>query len=206
MSAAAASGAMSAPADHPIHPLLAERWSPYAFDPRPVPAADLHSIFEAARWSPSSYNEQPWRFIVATSADPAAHARVLSCLVEPNQAWAKHAPVLALGCHTTVFERNGQPNRAAAHDLGQAAAQLSIEAVSRGLRVHQMIGILPDRARELFKVPAGAEVLTGIAIGYAAAPGQGPAELSGRDAARRPRKPLKDFLFSGEWGRPAPGT
>lgn len=198
-------GASSRPAatDHAIHELMRHRWSPYVFDTRPVATADLHAIFEAARWAPSSYNEQPWRYIVGTIDRPSEHARVLSCLVEANQAWAKHAPVLALGCHSTTFSRNGQPNKAAAHDLGQASAQLSLEAVARGLMVHQMIGIVPERARELFKVPSGVEVLTGLAIGYPGDPSSGPKELADRDAARRPRMPIREFVFGGTWGDPA---
>src|SRR5262245_11434908 len=104
--------------DHPIHELLASRWSPCAFSDRPVADADLRSLFEAVRWSASSYNEQPWRYIVATSADREEFERLLSCLVEPNQEWAKTAPVLALGCTSLNFARNGQPNAAALHDLG----------------------------------------------------------------------------------------
>jgi len=192
--------------DHPVHDLVRHRWSPYVFDTRPVSKADLHAIFEAARWAPSSYNEQPWRFIVASREDAKAHAKVLSCLVDANQAWAKNAPVLALGCHTTAFVRNGNPNKAAAHDLGQAAAQLSLEAVSRGLMVHQMIGILPDKARELFSVPQGVEVLTGLAVGYPGDPSGVAPDMASRDAARRPRMALRDFVFGDEWGKPALGA
>jgi len=192
------------PADtaHPIHALVAGRWSPYAFDSRPVSASDLASLFEAARWAPSSYNEQPWRYIVGTREKPEAHARVLSCLVEANQAWAKHAPVLALGCFVTTFAKNGQPNKAAAHDLGAASAMLSIEAAARGLVVHQMIGIVPERARELFSVPTGVEVHTGLAIGYAGDASALPAAVAPRDAARRPRRSTTEFVFGDGWGTP----
>src|SRR3954451_1297373 len=113
--------------DHPIHELLARRWSPYAFADRPVPEDDLRSLFEAARWAASSYNEQPWRYVVATKADPEQFARLLSCLVEGNQAWAEAAPVLALGCTSLNFALNGKPNAAAAHDLGIASASLTLE-------------------------------------------------------------------------------
>src|SRR5262245_52848056 len=102
--------------DHPIHELLAKRWSPYAFADRTVSADDLRSLFEAARWAASSYNEQPWRYIVATKANPADFERLLSCLVEPNQFWAKAAPALALGCISPTFVLNGKPNAAAEHD------------------------------------------------------------------------------------------
>ena len=190
--------------DHPVHDLLARRWSPYAFADRPVAKEDLLSLFEAARWAPSSYNEQPWSYLVATREDPEEFGRLLSCLVEGNQSWAKAAPVLALGCTTLNFVLNGQPNAAAVHDLGLASASLVLEATARGLAVHQMIGILPDRARELYQVPEGVRPLTGLAIGYAGDPAALPEPLRPRDAARRPRKPLADFLFGGRWGTTAP--
>src|SRR5215472_11881506 len=109
-----------APTDHPVHDLIASRWSPYAFADRPVSRDDLLSLFEASRWAPSSYNEQPWSYVVATKEDPEDFKKLLSCLVDANQTWAKAAPVLALGCTTLNFARNGQPNAAAIHDLGLA--------------------------------------------------------------------------------------
>jgi nitroreductase len=185
---------------HPIHELTARRWSPYAFSDRPVSEDDLRSLFEAARWAPSSYNEQPWSYLVATKANPAEFERLLSCLVEGNQVWAKAAPVLALGCTSLFFTRNGKPNAAAVHDLGLAAGNLCLEATARGLYVHQMIGILPDRAREVFRIPEGVQPLTGLAIGYAADPDTLPEKLRERDLAPRTRKPLAEFVFGGAWG------
>lgn len=190
--------------DHPIHDLLAERWSPYAFLDQPVPEADLRSLFEAARWAASSYNEQPWTYIVATKEDPDQFQQLLSCLVEGNQVWAKAAPVLALGIVNLRFTRNDRANRAAVHDLGLAAGNLLVEATARGLSVHQMIGILPDRAREVFEVPEGSEPWTGIAIGYRGDPMKVSDALRERDLLPRQRKPLSQFVFSGKWGRPAP--
>ena len=110
---------------------------------------------------------------------------MLSCLVEGNQAWAKAAPVLAIGCTSLKFARNGKPNAAAVHDLGLASGNLRLEATARGLHVHQMIGIHPDRARELFRVPDGVQPFTGLAIGYAADPATAPEPLRQRDAVRR---------------------
>ena len=153
---------MRATTDHPVNELIANRWSPYAFADRPVSRADLLSLFEAARWACSSYNEQPWSYVVATREEPTEFARLLSCLVEGNQAWAKNAPVLAVGCTTLNFARNNQPNAAAHHDLGLASYSLALEATARGLVVHQMIGILPDRVRELYQVPPGVQPLTGL--------------------------------------------
>ncbi len=186
---------------HPIHELIARRWSPYAFDSRPVADADLRSLFEAARWAASSYNEQPWRYIIATRANPSEYDRLLSCLVEGNQAWAKAAPVLGIGCTSLRFALNGKPNAAAVHDLGLASATLTFEATARGLYVHQMIGILPDRARELYHIPEDVQPLTGLAIGYAADAAALPEKLRERDLAPRTRKPLAEFVFGGEWGQ-----
>ena len=190
--------------DNPIHELLAERWSPYGFDPRPVAAADLRSLFEAARWAASSYNEQPWSFLVATKDDPAEFERLLSCLVEGNQAWAKAAPVLALGIVNLKFSRNNQDNRAAVHDLGLAAGNLLVEATARGLSVHQMIGILPDKAREVFQIPEHSEAWTAMAIGYKSDPTKLPEALKERDQKPRQRKPLSQFVFTGKWGQTSP--
>jgi nitroreductase len=186
--------------DYPIHELLARRWSPCAFADRPVPEDEIRSLFEAARWAPSSYNEQPWAYIVATRADPERFDRLLSCLVEGNQVWARAAPVLALGCTRLQFARNNQPNAAALHDLGLASASLCLEATARGLFVHQMIGILPERARELYHIPADARALTGLAIGYLGDPSSLPENYRQRDLAPRVRKPLAEFVFGDGWG------
>jgi hypothetical protein len=125
---------------------------------------------------------------------------LLTCLVEVNQAWAKAAPVLVIGCTSLRFARNGQPNAAAVHDLGLASASLTLEATARGLFVHQMIGILPDRVRELYRVPEGVQPLTGLAIGYIGDPNTLPEKYRERDLTLRSRKPLAQFVLSGEWG------
>jgi len=189
--------------DHPIHELLARRWSPYGLDPRPVPAAVLRSLFEAARWAPSSFNEQPWRYLVAVRQDKAAFADLLSCLGEFNQGWARDASALAIGVAALAFARNGKPNGAALHDLGAAAANLTLEATSRGLVVHQMAGILPDRVRELGRVPDGFQPLTALAIGYPRDPADLPEALRERDTAPRTRRPQEEFVFGPVWGKPA---
>lgn len=195
---------MKAVTDYPVQDLIASRWSPYSFADKLVSDEELRSLFEAARWAPSSSNEQPWSYIVAKKEDAGEFARLLSCLVEANQAWAKSASALALGVSRLNFARNEKPNRAAIHDLGLAAGNLVLEATARGLVVHQMIGILPEKARELFSIPEGYEPLTALAIGYAGDPADLPEELRVRDAARRPRKPLKDFVFAGKWGLTSP--
>lgn len=186
--------------DHPIHELITKRWSPYGFDERTVSKADLCSLFEAARWAASSYNEQPWNYIVATGSEPEEFERLLGCLVEPNREWARHASLLALGVASLRFSRNDKPNAAAIHDLGLAAGNLSTEATARGLHVHQMIGILPDVARQTYHIPEGYQPLTALAIGYAADPKSVEEQFRQRDLAPRSRKPLSDFIFSGKWG------
>jgi nitroreductase len=190
--------------DYPILPILAERWSPYGFENRPVSEADLCSLFEAARWAASSYNEQPWNYLVATMENSEEFGRLLSCLVEANQAWAKEAPVLVLGIVSLRFARDNQDNRAAVHDLGLAAGNLLAEATTRGLSVHQMIGILPDRARELYQIPEHFEAWTAMAIGYKADPAKLPDAFRERDMGLRQRKPLNKFVFAGRWGHPMP--
>lgn len=187
--------------DHPVHDLIAQRWSPYGFAETPVDAKSLRSLFEAARWAPSSYNEQPWRYIVATRDDAEAFERLLSCLAEPNQAWAKAASALALGLVSHNFERNGKYNRAAVHDLGLASANLVLEATARGLHVHQMIGLDPDKAREVYRIPEGYEAWTALAIGHRADPGDLPDQIAERDTAERTRKPLAEFVFGGRFGQ-----
>jgi nitroreductase len=194
----------NAATDHPILKLLAERWSPYGFEDRSVSEADLRSLFEAARWAASSYNEQPWNYLVATRDNSLEFGRLLSCLVEANQAWAKAAPVLVLGVVSLQFARNKQDNRAAVHDLGLAAGNLVVEATARGLSVHQMIGILPDKAREIYQIPEHFEAWTAMAIGYQADPARLPDALKERDMAPRQRRPLGKFVFTGQWGQPSP--
>ena len=192
-----------APADRPIHPLLAERWSPYAFDGESVAVSDLEALFEAARWAPSSYNEQPWRFIVARREEPEAFAKVLSCLVEFNRGWAGHVPVLALGLVESGRPGAGPPGPVPAHDLGLAAASLVLEATHRGLAVHQMSGIVADRIREAYALPDEVLPLTALAIGYAAPLKATPEEWRERQARPRERRRLSGFVFGARWGEPA---
>ena len=190
--------------DFPIQHALADRWSPYGFEERSVAQADLCSLFEAARWAASSYNEQPWNYLVATRENPTEFNRLLSCLVEANQAWAKTAPVLVVSVVSLRFAENKQDNRAAVHDLGLAAGNLVVEATARGLSVHQMIGILPEQAREIYQIPEHFEAWTAMAIGYRADPAPLPDALRERDLAPRQRKPLNKFVFTGRWGQASP--
>ena len=190
-------------ADHPVREELTHRWSPYVFADRPVSEDDLRALFEAARWAASSFNEQPWRYVVARRSEGRAFERILSCLVEKNQVWARHAPVLALGLAKKTFAKSGRPNRVAPHDLGAASASLTFEATTRGLHVHQMAGVNVEQAHKEIGAPDDFEVVTGIAIGYAGGPGEGDPGLQERDATPRSRKPLAEFVFGADFGAPA---
>jgi nitroreductase len=186
--------------DFPIHELLRARWSPRAFADRSVEPDQLRSLFEAARWAPSSFNEQPWAFLVARREQTDEFARLLGCLVEGNQAWAKFAPVLLLTLAHRCFEKNQQENRHAFYDVGQAVGNLSVQATALGLVLHQMAGILPDKARTEFHLPESWDVVTGIALGYPGDPAILPEALRQRELAPRSRKPLSSFVFTGRWG------
>jgi len=189
---------------YPIHELLRERWSPRAFADRMVEPEKLRSLLEAARWAPSSFNEQPWSFIVATKEHPGEYERLLSCLVEGNIRWAQHAPVLMLSVARLAFERNQKPNRHAFHDVGLAVENLVIQGMALGLFVHQMAGFHADRARDVYGIPEGHEPVAAMAIGYLDDPGRLPDDLREREVAPRFRKPLESFVFSGQWGQLSP--
>jgi len=190
----------TASADHPIVPLLAERWSPYAFAPQPVEEEKLLSCLEAARWAASSYNEQPWVFLIARREHAPEFRQMLACLVEANQEWAQHAGVLLLTVAARQFSRNAKPNRMAEHDVGLAAGNLSVQATALGLAVHQMAGINPSKARQAYGIPDTHDPLTAIAMGYAVVP-PGDHSFARRDQTPRSRKPLQDFVFRGRWGQ-----
>ena len=197
---------MEKPADnaHPIHDLLKRRWSPRAFSDKPVEPETLRSLWEAARWAPSCFNEQPWYFLVATKRDGAEYDRLLACLNEGNSAWAGRAPVLMVSVARTAFQDDGEPNRHALHDVGQAVANLTLQATALGLFVHQMAGFSPEKVRQAFAVPEGFEPVAAIALGYPGDPTVLPEKLRQRELAPRSRKPLEDFVFSGRWGRTSP--
>ena len=193
-----------APTEVPIHELIRNRWSPRAFADKSVSPEVLRSLFEAARWAPSSNNEQPWAYLVATKDDPQNFAKMLGTLVEFNQNWAKHAPVLALSVAHLNNARDGKPNRVALHDVGSASAQLTMEANSRGLLVHQMAGFDVNKAREAFHIPVDWQPVAAMAIGYPGDPATLPPPLRDRELGPRTRKPLSEVAMSGEWGKTAP--
>ncbi|MGC1418113.1 MAG: nitroreductase family protein [Candidatus Acidiferrum sp.] len=197
---------MKKPAAHdfPVHDLIRDRWSPRSFIDKPVEPAVLASLFEAARWAPSSSNEQPWAYLVATKDDADSFAKTLSVLVDFNAGWAKAAPVLVLAVSALKFHANGNPNRNAFYDAGAATALLSVEATARGLGVHQMAGFDPAKAKQVFEIPDDWEPIAAIAIGYPGHPDSLPEKLRDREVAPRTRKPLAEFVMSGHWGHTSP--
>jgi nitroreductase len=193
-----------APTAVPLNELVRHRWSPRAYSDTLVAPEVLRSLFEAARWAPSSYNHQPWAYIVATKDDPENYAKLLSTLVEFNAGWAKQAPVLVLSVAQTKIPKDGSPNRHAMHDVGSASAQLTFEGNSRGLFVHQMAGFDPEKARRVFHIPQDWEPVAAMVIGYPGDPQSLPDPLRERELAPRTRKPLNEFVMTGDWGHTAP--
>ena len=190
--------------DHPIQEILKRRWSPRAFADRMVESEKLRSLFEAARWAPSSFNEQPWSFIVATKEKLEEHARMLSCLVEKNQQWARLAPVLMVSVAKLKFAKTGKPNRHAFHDVGLAMGNMLVEATALGLCVHQMAGLFPEKVREIYGVPEGFEPVAAIALGYAAEVDVLPDTFREQELGPRTRKPIGSFVFQGNWEKQSP--
>jgi len=193
-----------APTQFPIHDLLARRWSPRAFDERPIEEDKLRSLFEAARWAPSSNNEQPWRFILASKDDESQRDRFLACLLEGNRKWASRAPVLILSVASLNFEDDGRPNRHALHDTGMAVENMMLQAVALGLIVHPMAGFDTEKARADLKIPLGHEPVVMIAVGYPGDPSLLSDYLQQREIFPRERSKASAFVFSGEWGRSSP--
>ena len=200
LSASEVSNMKHAPKVEGVLPVIQERWSARAFSPRPVNKEDLHRIFEAARWAPSSNNEQPWRYIVGLRGTPT-HEKIYASLVGWNQSWAGKAPVLIVGL-AKVTGGNGSPNMFAMHDLGAASVSLVLEATALGLATHQMGGVDREKARTILEIPEDYQIGAAIAIGYQDDPDTlASEELIKRELAPRNRKPLEEFVFSA-WGEP----
>ncbi len=184
-------------AEAPIIDVILNRWSPLAFDPAPLSVGQIASLFEAARWAASSYNEQPWCYIYAGKQD-AGRDKLESLLVEGN-AWAKNAGLLILSFAKKTFANNGQPNRHSLHDTGAASALMTLQATSMGLISHQMAGFSVDTANAVLGVPDDFEPGSMIAIGYAADPASLSPDLLERQQAERTRNPQSSFVLRGKW-------
>ncbi len=188
----------------PIADLIANRWSPRAFNAnKPVSHSQIIALLEAARWAPSCFGDQPWRFIVWNKqADEKAWQQAYDCLADSNKTWVKNAPVLILVCADSLFNHNQAPNRWAQYDTGAAAENLCLQASSMGLMAHQMGGFSADKARELFAIPEQFIPMAMLAAGYEGDANDLPDELKARELAERNRKPQGELFFADSWGKP----
>lgn len=187
-------------ADYPIHELIQRRWSPRAFADQPVEPEKLRTLFEAARWSASSSNLQPWSFLVARRhEEPEAFARMVDCLSPGNVPWAAQVPVLVVAV-ANLFRKPEVRNRHAYHDVGMATQNLAIQATALDLYLHLMGGFSPDKAREAFAIPEEHEAVTMVALGYLGDPAQLADNHRESELMARARRPLTDFVFGAQWG------
>jgi len=187
----------------PIHDIIANRWSPRAYDAnKAVSQKQIISLLEAARWAPSCFGDEPWRFIVwDKNQDAAAWEKAFDCIVPGNQTWAKDAPVLILICADTLFSHNQKPNRWANYDTGAAAVSLCLQATSMGLVTHQMGGFDGEKTRAAFGIPEQIEMMSMLAVGYAADADTLSDELKERELAPRKRRPLGELFYDGVWNQ-----
>jgi len=188
----------------PINDLITSRWSGRAYDPkRSVEQKDIIALIEAARWAPSCFGDQPWRYIICDkNINPIAWDKAFSCLAEGNQTWARDAPVLMLASADSIMSRNGKPNRWGQYDTGAASMSLCIQATELGLMVHQMGGFDADGARKLFSIPEQYMPMAMMAIGYQLPLNEITGEVKERELAGRSRNPLSEHFFNGVWGKP----
>jgi nitroreductase len=187
--------------DYMIHPLLVERRSPRAFAADMIEPEKLQRIFEAARWAPSSSNEQPWRFIVGIKGNGPTYDKIFSALSERNRNWAQSAPVLAIGVAKKTLSHNGNPNRFHQYDTGQAVAYLTMQAMAEGVFIHQMGSYSAAQARELFNIPDDFEPMAALVLGYLGDPTILPEDLRERETGPRRRRPLAETVFGDTWGQ-----
>jgi nitroreductase len=183
--------------------VIKNRWSPLSFSEKPVEEEKLREMFEAASCAPSSMNEQPWLFVIATKRDSETFDDFASFLVESNRQWAKEAWALIVTLARTRFEYKDRPNAYAFHDTGMAVANMVTQAMSLDIYAHQMGGFLPDKIKEYFSLPAGTEPVTVIAVGYLGDGSRLSDENKKRHNSRRNRKSLSDITFQNSFGNPA---
>ena len=187
----------------PIHELLATRWSPRAFDvSRSVSRSQILALIEAARWAPSCFGEEPWRFLVLDKTqDQASWQKALACLAEANQAWAKNASVLVLAAAEPKFSQSGKDDRWYQYDTGAAALSLCLQAIALGLEAHQMGGFDAEQLRKVFDIPQTIALMAVIAVGYQAEPDVLEESTRQRELAPRTRRDLATRFYEGAWGR-----
>ena len=188
----------------PIHDLLARRWSPRAFDAgRTISREQILALIEAARWAPSCFGDEPWRYLIwDRHIDEINWRKAFDCLSEGNQKWVINAPVLLLSCAGSKFRHNGSPNRFGPHDTGAASMALVLQAVASGLTAHQMGGFDAARARAAFAIPEEYTPMAMIAVGYQAEPAVLEGDQLAKEKAPRSRQPVGNHFFAGRWGDP----
>ena len=186
-----------------INETIAKRWSGRAYNPEKMVSNDqLIALVEAARWAPSCFGDQPWRFVVCNkNTDAQSWQQGFSCLAESNKLWAQDAPLLLVVCADSLFSHNLQPNRWAQYDTGAASENLCLQASSMGLMAHQMGGFNATAARIAFSIPEQFALMAIISVGYPADSASLTSEILSRETAARKRKPLNELFFSSSWGR-----
>ncbi|MGB9149693.1 MAG: nitroreductase family protein [Burkholderiales bacterium] len=188
----------------PIHELLANRWSPRAFDAgKTISREQIIAMIEAARWAPSCFGDDPWRFIVwDKSTDQTNWEKAFDCIGESNQKWVKNAPLLFVSIANTLFDHNSQPNRWGQYDTGAASMALVLQAGALGLVSHQMGGFDAAKLRASFSIPDQFVPMAMIAVGYQADADILEGDYLTRELAPRKRKPIEARYFEGAWGEP----
>lgn len=188
----------------PIIENIANRWSGRAYDAgKAVSQEQIIALLEAARWAPSCFGDQPWRFIVwDKNSDVASWQKAFDCIVPGNQAWVKDAPLLFLITAGSLFAHNGKDNRWGQYDTGAAAENLCLQASSMGLMAHQMGGFDGAKAREVFAIPAEYMPMAMLSVGYPADIASLSGEELERETAPRKRRELGELFFKGSWGKP----
>ncbi len=185
-----------------LNKIIRERYSTRSFTEEKIDTKVLLSIFEAARCSPSSMNEQPWRFIIALKEDPEDFNKMLSVLNEANRLWAMKAPLLILTVSRLRSSKNNGINRFALYDTGQAAAYLTMQASHMGLFVRQMGGFDVQRTRDIYEIPDDFLPVTVTAVGYKGEVKDLPPLLQEKENAVRSRRPLNKLLFANKFNSP----
>jgi len=185
---------------YPVNILIEQRWSPRAFDEKPIDKERINSMLEAARWAPSAYNEQPWHFIIGLKGDKT-YDKILGTLVEWNQKWAGKAPMLVVNLAKKTFTLNGKQNVMFKYDLGQAVAFMSLEAMNHGIYAHQMSGFDPVKAAAELHIPDDYQAASVTAFGYYGNAGDLPEDMYKSETAKRERRPMNETVFFGDFGK-----
>jgi len=188
----------------PVHEIVAQRWSARAIDPgRTITRAEVTAVLEAARWAPSCFGDEPWRYLVFDkSVDPQSWQAAFECLAEGNQVWVTNAPVLFAALAGSAFRRNGKPNRWGQYDTGAASENLCLQAAAMGLVAHQMGGFDGARLAERFGIPDAYTPMAMIALGHPGDPAGLPDGLRETELGERRRQPLSEIAFAGRWANP----